>query len=120
MLLAGGLVSTVGNVTTIAMQLDGQGADLTPLFFLVTGLVDCWAVLRLGLLRLVPIAREQVVDTVPDAVLVVDPAEVLIDLNPAFRRLLHRLRPELGAEELIGRPLPDVVGMHALGAFAGA
>ena len=95
-LLAGGIVSTAGNVTTIAMQLDGQGADLTPLFFLVTGLIHCWAVLRLGLLQLMPIAREQVLDTVSDAVLVVDPSEVLLDLNPAFRRLLDRLRPELG------------------------
>lgn len=117
-LLAAALIPTVGNVVTIAMQLDGQGTDMTPLFFLATGLVDCWAVLRLGFLRLVPVAREQVVDTVPDAVLVVDPDGVLIDLNPAGRRLLHRLRPGLVGADLIGRPLPEVVGASALAVLA--
>ena len=82
-LLLAAVVGTAGNVLTIGLQLDGRGADITPLFFLVTGLINCWAVLRLGLLRLVPVAREQVVDTVPDAVLVVDPSDVLLDLNPA-------------------------------------
>jgi diguanylate cyclase (GGDEF)-like protein len=113
-LLAAAFVPTVGNVVTIGMQLDGQGADLTPLFFLVAGLIDCWAVLRLGLLRLVPIARDQVVDTVTDAVLVVDPVGVLIDLNPAAARMLAALRPDLPGGDLIGRPLAAIAGEDAI------
>ncbi|WP_346618970.1 diguanylate cyclase [Blastococcus montanus] len=116
-LLGAAVVSTVGNVVAVVSQLDGQGVDVTPLFFVATGLVHCWALLRLGLLRLVPVARDQVVDTVPDAVLVVDPHEVLIDVNPAARRMLRRLRPELGDRELIGRPLPEIAGQRALAAL---
>ena len=119
-LLLAAMIGTVGNVLTIVLQLDGRGADLTPLFFLVTGLVDCWAVLRLGFLRLVPVAREQVVDTVPDAVLVVDPADVLIDLNPAGRALLQLLRPDLGAADLVGRPLTEIAGDRARAGLARA
>ncbi len=120
LLLAAGLVGTIGNVITIGLQLDGQGTDLTPLFFLVTGVVNCWAVLRLGFLRLVPVAREQIVDTVPDAVLVVDPSDVLIDLNPAGRELLWFLRPDLGAADLIGRPLAEIAGDRARAGLARA
>ncbi|MGY1739372.1 MULTISPECIES: histidine kinase N-terminal 7TM domain-containing diguanylate cyclase [unclassified Blastococcus] len=113
-LLGAALLSTVGNVVTVAAQNDGHGADVTPLFFLVTGLVNCWAIFRLGLLRLVPVAREQVVDTVPDAVLVVDPEERVIDLNPAAVRMLERLRPGVGAN-VVGRGLHEVAGPAAAG-----
>ncbi|MGY1700321.1 diguanylate cyclase [Geodermatophilus sp. SYSU D00766] len=117
-LLSSALVSSLGNVVAVGSQLDGSGIDVTPLFFLVTGLVDCWAIFRVGLLRLVPVAREQVVETVPDAVLVVDPGGVLIDCNPAATRMLRRLRPELG-EDLVGRPLTDVAGPRAVAVLDG-
>lgn len=113
-LLAAALIPTVGNVVTVVTQASGQGADLTPLFFIASGLINSWAVLRLGLLRLVPVAREQIVDTVPDAVLVVDPAELLIDCNPAARQLLRSMRPDIPDEAVVGRPLTDVVGPRAI------
>ncbi|MCF6743629.1 diguanylate cyclase [Blastococcus sp. KM273128] len=113
-LLGAGVISTAGNATALALQTAGQVVDVTPLFFVVTGLINCWALLRLGLLRLVPVARDQVVDTVPDAVLVVDPAGILIDLNPAAGRLLARLRTHLRGQELVGRPLADIAGQHAV------
>ena len=115
-LLGAALLSTAGNVVTVAAQNDGHGADLTPLFFLVTGLVDCWAIFRLGLLRLVPVARDQVVDTVPDAVLVVDPEGRVLDLNPAAVRMLERLRPGVGAD-VVGRLLHEVAGPDTVGVF---
>lgn len=116
-LLGAALLSTSGNVFTVLSQADGSGVDVTPLFFLVTGVVNSWALLRSGLLRLVPVAREQVVDTVPDAVLVVDPDELLIDLNPAARRLLDRLRPHLAGLDPVGRPLAEIVGDRARAAL---
>ncbi len=115
-LLGTALLSTVGNVLTLAAQDDGHRLDVTPLFFLVTGLVDCWALFRLGLLRLVPVAREQVVDTVPDAVLVVDPDGRVIDLNPAAVRMLERMRPGV-ADDIVGGVLHEVAGPHAVTVF---
>ncbi|HYO36683.1 MAG TPA: diguanylate cyclase [Geodermatophilus sp.] len=112
LLVAAG-VSTAGNVVAVGGQLDGSGTDVTPLFFLITGLLDCWAIFRGGLLRLVPVARDQVVDTVPDAVLVVDPSELVIDVNPAAVRMLRLLRPELTGDP-VGRPLHDVAGPEAV------
>jgi diguanylate cyclase (GGDEF)-like protein/PAS domain S-box-containing protein len=112
-LLGSALVSTTGTVVAVAGQLDGHGTDVTPLFFVLTGLVDSWAIFRGGLLRLVPIARDQVVDTVPDAVLVVDPQGLVLDVNPAAVRMLRSLRPQLDGD-LVGRPLSQVAGTRAL------
>jgi diguanylate cyclase (GGDEF)-like protein len=116
-LLGAAGLSTAGNVVAVGAQLDGTGTDLTPLFFLVSGLVNCWAIFRGGLLRLVPVAREQVVDTVPDAVLVVDPGDVVLDANPAAVQMLRRLRPEV-AGDLVGRPLSAVARPQALAVLA--
>ncbi len=115
-LVAAAVPSTIGNVVAVVGQLGGQGTDVTPLFFLLTGLIDAWAIFRVGLLRLVPVARERVVDTLPDAVLVVDPGGVLIDVNPAGARLLHRLHPELTGG-LVGKVLAEVVSPAALAAL---
>ncbi len=112
-LLGSACLATLGNVLSVVSQLQGGDSHYTPLFFLVTGLVDCWAIFRGGLLRLVPVARDQVVDTVPDAVLVVDPAELVLDVNPAAVRMLQLLRPELTGDP-VGRPLHDVAGPEAV------
>ncbi|MBJ7450851.1 MAG: diguanylate cyclase [Blastococcus sp.] len=119
-LLGAAVFSTAGNVVTIAIQTSGSGVDVTPLFFLFTGVIHGWALLRMGLLRLIPVAREQVVDTVPDAVLVIDPAGILIDLNPAAGRLLASLRPDLAGQDLVGRPVSVVAGGDAVALVAGA
>ncbi|MGY1772091.1 histidine kinase N-terminal 7TM domain-containing diguanylate cyclase [Blastococcus sp. SYSU D00813] len=112
-LLCTGALSTVGNVLAVTAQNDGHGVDFTPLFFLVTGLLSCWALFRLGLLRVVPVARDQVVDTVPDAVLVMDPEGRVIDVNPAAVRMLERLRPGMDTD-VVGRDLHEVAGPHAV------
>ena len=114
-LLASALPPTAGNlVLTVGMQ--GSGVvDLTPLFFIVTGLVAGWAILRLGLLAVVPVARDQVVETMTDGVLVTDAVGRVIDLNPAARALLTALRPGAGAT-LLGRPLRELTGPDLLDA----
>ena len=114
-LLASALPPTAGNlVLTVGMQ--GSGVvDLTPLFFIVTGLVAGWAILRLGLLAVVPVARDQVVETMTDGVLVTDAVGRVIDLNPAARAQLTALRPGAGAT-LLGRPLRELTGPDLLDA----
>ena len=88
---------------------DGLGAvDTTPLGFAAAGLLLGRAVLRQGLLTLVPVARAQVVDTLLDAVFVVDHGWQVVDVNPSGRALLARVRPDLPA---------DVVGMAAAEVF---
>jgi len=79
------------NVAVNALPPERVPVDLTPVSFAVTGLLFTWAVLRQDLLRLLPVARSLVVDTIEDAVLVIDRTDRLVDLNPAAAALLPQL-----------------------------
>lgn len=81
-----------------------HGLDLTPLAFLLCGLVLTWAVLRFRLFDLLPIARSHLVDTMPDGVLVLDIRQRIADANPAAQAVLGR-----PAKHLIGQPAPLIL-----------
>lgn len=73
--------------------------------------------LRQDLLRLVPVARSLVVDTITDAVFVVDAQDRVVDLNPAATGLLGELGSPVthdvggrGFGELVGSGVEDAVG----------
>ncbi|WP_432504415.1 histidine kinase N-terminal 7TM domain-containing diguanylate cyclase, partial [Kineococcus arenarius] len=121
-LLTAACVPAAGNaLVLLTPHRLGQGTapvDLTPLFFLVAGLVDAAAILRCGLLQVVPVARAQVLETLADAVVVVDGGGRVVDVNPAGRDLVRRVHPHLPAE-LVGLPALDVLGHDVHGAVTG-
>ncbi|MCZ2818226.1 histidine kinase N-terminal 7TM domain-containing diguanylate cyclase [Modestobacter sp. VKM Ac-2984] len=99
----------VGNAALTGLMADQGTVDLTPVLFVLTGVVAGYALLRMGLLRLVPVARSHAVDTMTDAVVVSDPAGRVLDLNPAARALLRRVRPTSTVDPL-GATLAQVAG----------
>ena len=82
--------------------------DLTPFLFVVTGGVLVWGVFRERLLNLSPLARGVIVDTMTDAVFVLDAFGRVVDVNPAGSRVLEGTRPQL-----IGRRLDDLLPQPA-------
>ena len=58
-------------------------ADLTPIAFTVTALGATWALARLHLLDLIPVARALIIDNLRDAVFVIDTGGRIIDANRA-------------------------------------
>ena len=81
-----------------------RGFDLTPVGFIVTGLALGWAVHRAALLDIVPVprelAREELLDSISEATVVLDDHLNVVELNPAAA--------ELAAEEVeavVGRPV---------------
>lgn len=74
--------------------------DLTPIAFNITGLALAWGLYRFRISDIVPIARERVLENVPDAVFVLDERDRIVDLNPA-------------AADILGRPAGEVVGRRA-------
>ncbi len=61
--------------------------DLTPFAFTITGLAFGWSLWRYRLLDIVPVAREIVIESMSDAVIVVDEQDRIVDLNRAAQRL---------------------------------
>lgn len=73
--------------------------DPTPFAFLVCGGVLIWGLLRFGMLELVPIARDTIIERMSDSVIVLDVHRRIVDLNPAAEHLLG-----CGAATAVGRP----------------
>jgi PAS domain S-box-containing protein len=74
--------------------------DLTPLSFTVSVGVLAWALFRFRLLDVVPVAREAVIESMNDGILVLDRLGHVVDLNPA-------------ACAIIGAAPPAVIGRFA-------
>jgi diguanylate cyclase (GGDEF)-like protein len=97
--------------------------DLTAFGFVITALIVVWGVLRLRLLDIVPVARSVVLETLEDAVLVLDAFDRVADLNPAGERVIQssvataighpveRVLPEL-SELLDGSPRTRTINVE--------
>jgi PAS domain S-box-containing protein len=93
----------VSNIVTIFGLSPLPNLDLTPLSFTITGLAMAWSLFRFRLLDITPVARNAVVESMSDAVIVLDKNNRITDLNPAAQRLLgHTL------SELVGQPAAQV------------
>ena len=95
------LGSLVPIVTSIlyATSLDGSlHADLSSLAFAIAGLIGAWAVLRARLLEIIPVAWSSLVDSLADAVLVLDPDGRIAAFNAAATRQLGIEADSVGKE----------------------
>jgi PAS domain S-box-containing protein len=72
--------------------------ETTSLGLTLSGVAVAWALFRYKFLDLVPVARDQVIDSMGDGMLVLDMHNRVVDLNPAMR-------------EIIEFPLDEVIGM---------
>jgi PAS domain S-box-containing protein len=84
--IVGGLAPWVGNFLYVAQMTPVPGVDPTPLAFAVSGLCFTWGLYRYRLFGLVPIARDMVVDSMEDGVVVLDAQRRIVDLNAAAER----------------------------------
>ncbi len=78
--------------------------DLTPFAFILTGGLLVWGLFEERLVDLAPLARSAVVESMADAVFVLDAFERVVDVNPAAVALSNRPRGEL-----VGRLVRDLM-----------
>jgi diguanylate cyclase (GGDEF)-like protein len=110
--VAGSVAPIVGSVLYVAGLEESVHADLSSIAFSVAGLVAAWAVLRAGLLDLAPVAWAKLVDTLSDAVVVLDPERKIQAFNPSATRLLGLGRESVGraADHALDR-FPELVAL---------
>ena len=77
--------------------------DTTPLLFTLTGVVIIYALFYKKLLDLVPIARDQVMQTMREPFFIIDRQHRIVDLNDAAMRLCTAIQPSGGVPT--GRPI---------------
>jgi PAS domain S-box-containing protein len=107
-LLIGMLAPWAGNVLYLSGLSPLPHLDLTPLFFTVSGLALAWGLFRFQLLNIVPVARDAVIESMADGVLVLDAQNRVVDLNPTIQQIIGR-----SASEIIGQPAVQVLSARS-------
>lgn len=104
----------LANVVFISGLVDTGAYDPTPYTLIFSIIALAWAVLRgrliEGQIGMVGLARDQVVEAMPDPVLTLDRDDRVLDLNPAALALVDAPFPPLGTsvrDLLPGWPGPD-------------
>ncbi len=105
-LLIAALAPWVGNVLRVSGLNPFPHLDLTNFAFTLSGLTAAWAMFRLRLLDIVPVARDAVIENMSDGVIVLDVQHRILDLNPA-------------AQQIIGQPDAEVIGRPAAEMLSG-
>jgi PAS domain S-box-containing protein len=102
--LIGALAPWVANVITVAKLIPSLHLDLTPFAFILSGLSIGWAFLRFGLLDVVSVTPDTIIESMSDGVIVLDAQDRIVDINPVAEGILTCV-----ASRVIGRPAAQVL-----------
>jgi PAS domain S-box-containing protein len=105
-LLIGISLPILGNLLYIFRIGPAGDLDLTPFTFAMAGLPLGWAIFRLRLFDLAPIARHAVMEGMRDGVVILDPMNRISDLNPAAEEILGQ-----AGKFLVGRSVTETLGV---------
>ncbi|MES3018669.1 MAG: histidine kinase N-terminal 7TM domain-containing protein [Bacteroidota bacterium] len=78
--------------------------DITPFAFIITVLLLSLGLMRFRLLDIIPVARERVLESMKEGLVVADSKDRIIDMNRAIRGILS-----IGEPNLIGRELKYIL-----------
>lgn len=103
-LLVGIAMPTVGGVLSYLAFPPLADIDTGPIFFSLSLPLLAFGTFRYRLLDLVPFAREVVLESMDDGVIVLDRQFRVVDLNPSARNILR-----LDVENISGKPVQEIV-----------
>ena len=102
-LLLGALAPWLSNILHLSGLSPIPQLDLTPLAFAISGTILAWGIFRLNLFDLVPVARRTLVESMSDAMLVVNGQHEILDVNAAFLNIV-----QLPKTAVIGKVITDL------------
>ncbi|MBL7972510.1 MAG: PAS domain-containing protein [Prolixibacteraceae bacterium] len=86
--LAGGLCPWITSLLYLSGNNPVTGLDITPISITLSGVLAAYAILNISFLNLIPVARETLVETLPDGIIVLDGKNRILDINEAARSFL--------------------------------
>jgi PAS domain S-box-containing protein len=101
-------VPLIGNALYITKISPFPNLDLTPFAFTLAGVLWAWGLFHYRLLDIVPVARDAIIESMSDAVIVLDARGRIVDVNPAAARILRRK-----AAEVIGQPARQILAARS-------
>ena len=103
-------ISCIAGVMNISPVHD---LDLTPFGFTLTGIAFAYALFRLNLLNIVPVARDALVEIMSDGFFVVDLKNHVVDINLAAQEFLGISKSSIGSNaEVLFRNTPELVRLY--------
>jgi PAS domain S-box-containing protein len=102
-LLIAVLTPWFGNVLYVSGSSPIPNLDITPFAFTISIVAFAWGIFSFKLVNLAPVARDLVVEKMPDGMIVLDAQGNVVDINPAVQKALG-----LSASEAIGQKARDL------------
>jgi diguanylate cyclase (GGDEF)-like protein/PAS domain S-box-containing protein len=106
--IAGILIPLAGNAVYLSENSPVPNLDITPLFFLPTAAALSWAILHYRLLEFPPFEHLTVLQNMKDGVILLDPGQRILYVNPAAEQLIRH-----GEDEAVGQLFDEVAGSLA-------
>ena len=103
-LLIAVLMPWLGNVLYVLGLSPIPNLDITPFAFTISVVVFTWGIFSFKLVNLVPVARDLVVEKMPDGMIVLDAQGTIVDINPALQNALG-----VSASQAIGQRAQDLL-----------
>ncbi len=103
--LTAACIPVLGNILHLADIGPFAFLDPTPFAFTITGLVLFWGVMQHEFLNIIPIARENVIESMSDGYIVVDLADSIVDINQAALEVAGKTK-----KEVLGKNLNELFG----------
>jgi len=104
-ILAGAGITWLGNMIYISKISPFPELDFTPISFVISGIIFSIGLFRFGMLDIMPIAGEAVLESMDDIVIVVNSRNKIVFVNRSFE-YFFRVSPS------------DLIGKNAVSAFA--
>ncbi len=81
--IIGVVISWAANILYIMGLIPIPGLDITPLSFSFVALIMSWGISRYKLFDLLPIARNTLLSSMVEGMIVIDPNDIVLEINPA-------------------------------------
>ena len=87
-ILGGIIFPLIINILYVLGVISLKGADLTPFVFVLSGLIYSFIIFRFHFFEIIPLARNTLVETLPEGIVVLDDKGYIADINPAAAKLM--------------------------------
>ena len=107
LVITGALVPWFVNVINILGISPVPDLDLTPLVMVLSGTLFAWGIFRFHLLKVMPMARELLIEKMVDGIVILDLHNYIVDLNPAAQAILG-ISKELAFSKTLSALTPEL------------
>ncbi len=102
LLVAAAFAPWIGNMLYLFKLSPWVGLDLTPIAFILSAILVLWDLIRYQFLDLSPVARDLVIESMSDLVIVLDRQWRIVDLNQAAQHIMER-----SPDQVIGKSIEE-------------